>query len=646
MRQTQALLWLLLCCSLALPAAASAEDLYVAGNAAHSISGFQIDDEGLLTPIECAQEAPCASEAGPGTLAVSPNAKYVFLVNRAKETISTLAIGADGTLSKVACAKKCTTASEPAGTATTPNGKYVYVANSGAESITMYSVAAGGALTRVACKEAEQCKTEGRPFGLAVSPGGGFLYATDVSAERVSVFSIAAGGALTRLTTCGASCKTEVEPTGIAIAPNGQFLYVANRGSGTVSAFQIGAGVPSPIACAAASCKTGVEPTGITIAPNGQFLYVSNAGANSISAFQIAPNGALSPLECAAPGCETGAEPVGIAVSPDGRFLYAADARASTISPFSIESQGTLSGLSCTAPNCTTGSAAFFQSLAITPDQAPTASFTDTPVAAGSPSTFNASASTASPGQSVASYDWSFGDGTSVQSTSPTVSHSYAKAATYTATLTVTDSAGCSDQLIFTGQTASCNGSSGAQHTSTVTVPSVSLALKVSLGDLGKLRLSSFDPHGGKGPTPSRVELTLSSLRQSTARWREGKSLAHISSARKAPPVGTRFSFHLSQAASVTLTFLRARPGRRVAGRCVAPSRRNAHAHRCQRSVIAGTLKRAAGAGASTVHFYGLLSKRKRLSPGKYTLVLSATAASGAHATTTALHFTIIRPSG
>jgi hypothetical protein len=78
----------------------------------------------------------------------------------------------------------------------------------------------------------------------------------------------------------------------------------------------------------------------------------------------------------------------------------------------------------------------------------------------------------------------------------------------------------------------------------------------------------------------------------------------------------------------------------------VAPSRHNAHAHSCLRSVLAGTLKLTAGEGLDTLRFYGLLSRHKRLSPGIYTLVLSATSASGVHATTTALHFTIAKPSG
>jgi DNA-binding beta-propeller fold protein YncE len=658
MRQTLALLWLLLCCALALPAAASAEDLYVADSAANSISGFSIGSEGLLSPIACAEAALCETEAGPATLAISPNGKYVFVVDRTARSVSTFAIGSGGELSLVDCRKHCGTGTEPTGIATTPNGKYVYVANSGTGNlgpgtIAAFSVGPGGALTKVGCNPNKECETEGRPEDLAVSPNGRMLYATTAIRKGeteetgvVSIFSIGEGGELAPKP-CS-SCQTEVQPTGLTLTPNGEYLYVADQGSSSVSPFQIDSeGELSPIACGSA-CDTGTNPEGAAVSPSGKYLYVSNTAKEtvepaSVSRFSIGAGGTLSPVACELADCETANGTAGIAVDPDGDFLYTANSGTETISPFSIGLEGALAPIACVAPACSTQSSAFPQSLAITPDQAPIASFTDTPATAGSPSSFDASASTASPGRSVVGYDWDFGDGSSEVTTSPSTSHVYATANTYTVTLTVTDSADCSTEPIFTGQTASCNGSSNAEHTATVAVPSVNLNLKVSLGNL---KLTAGKLFGRGSISPARVKLTLSDVRESAARWREGKTLARISSSRRQPPIGTRFSFDLSQAASVTFTFFQSLPGRRVAKRCLAPSRHNAHAHSCLRSVLAGTLKLAAGAGLDTVHFYGLLSRHKRLSTGNYTLVLSATSASGVHATTTALHFAIAKPSG
>ncbi len=660
MRQTLALLWPLLCCSLALPAVSSAEDLYVANSAANSISGFSIGSEGLLSPIECAEKA-CETGAGPATLAISPNGKYVFVVNRTAASVSTFAIGAGGALSPVECAKHCTTAKEPTGIATSPDGKYVYVANSGEESIATFAVGKGGALTKVGCNPNKSCETpEGRPVGLAVSPDGKFLYATTGITKRakaepgiVSVFSIGSEGTLTPVE-CS-SCQTGVEPGAVTITPNGRFVYVANRAWDTVSVFVVGeTGTLSPLACTDPDCATGEEPQGATVSPNGKYLFVANTAKEPreplteppepafLSVFSIGADGALSPIACAGQSCETASEPGGVVVTPESRFLYTAASGAGIVAPFSIGLEGALSPIECASPACNVGSGKYLQSLAITPDQAPTASFTETPGTAGSATTFDASASAASPGHSVVSYDWSFGDGSSEATTSPSTSHVYATANTYAVTLTVTDSAGCSTEPIFTGQTASCNGSTSAQDTAKVVVPSVNLNLKVSLSNPKLLQFKLFG-RGSISPTP--VRLTLSGLRESATRWREGTALARISSSKKQPPIGTRFSFDLSQYASLAFTFSRSLLGRRVGKHCVAPSRRNEQARRCVRSVLAGTLRLSVGAGLSTLHFDGLISKHKRLSPGNYTLVLSATSASGVHATTTALHFTIARPS-
>jgi PKD repeat protein len=107
----------------------------------------------------------------------------------------------------------------------------------------------------------------------------------------------------------------------------------------------------------------------------------------------------------------------------------------------------------------------------ITPDQAPVASFSVTPAPAGSPTAFDASASTA-PSSPIAKYYWSFGDGTHATTTVPTVSHTYANAGTYTATLRLRDAAGTSTRRVFTDQTISRNGGRRAQTSQTVTISS------------------------------------------------------------------------------------------------------------------------------------------------------------------------------
>ncbi len=73
---------------------------------------------------------------------------------------------------------------------------------------------------------------------------------------------------------------------------------------------------------------------------------------------------------------------------------------------------------------------------------------------------FNASASVA-PEAPISEYAWSFGDGSSVVSASPSIIHGY-NAGSYVVVLTETDADGTSTKQVFTGQTMSLNGGPSA----------------------------------------------------------------------------------------------------------------------------------------------------------------------------------------
>jgi hypothetical protein len=139
---------------------------------------------------------------------------------------------------------------------------------------------------------------------------------------------------------------------------------------------------------------------------------------------------------------------------------------------------------------------------------------------------------------------------------------------------------------------------------------------------------------------------TLSGLGQTAKAWREGTKLARLSASgakgHRKLPVGTTFSFKLDRPAQVTFAFTQAARGRKVGRRCVAQTHRNRHKRRCTRTVVRGTLSFAAHAGTNRVRFQGLISRRKKLKPGSYKLLVTASAA-GKRSHTGTLSFTIVR---
>ncbi len=134
---------------------------------------------------------------------------------------------------------------------------------------------------------------------------------------------------------------------------------------------------------------------------------------------------------------------------------------------------------------------------------------------------------------------------------------------------------------------------------------------------------------------------TLTAVRQSASRWRDGSKLASISRRAKQPPIGTSFSFTLNTPATVSFSFSRQARGRSVAHRCVAKTQKNARRKACNLSVAAGGLSLAAETGTDRVSFQGRVSRRTRLKPGRYTLILTASNPTGTSAAQS-LSFTVV----
>ena len=106
-------------------------------------------------------------------------------------------------------------------------------------------------------------------------------------------------------------------------------------------------------------------------------------------------------------------------------------------------------------------------------------------------------------------------------------------------------------------------------------------------------------------------------------------------------PGGSRLSFELSEAATVTLTIARRKTGRRVGGRCRAQTRANRSRPRCTRYVTVGSLRRNGLAGPNSLTFSGRVNGRA-LRSGSYRLTLRARDAAGNRSAPRTVAFTVV----
>ena len=286
------------------------------------------------------------SNTDPVAVAVSPDGKYAYVVDRTSNSLSVLQTNLIGTGATVQVASVALGAgSSPLAVAVSPSGDTVLVADSGTTgsyagtvSVIDTDPADTGYLTRIATIDVNGTGTSADlPFAVAFSPDGTHAYVVDEANGAVTVLQTATPPS-------GDSFDYSYErmepnaglagtgPQGIAISPNDQMAYVTAL-NGYVYPFTIGtvSGQPGwlekvPPTGTQLRYAVGSTPGAIILSPEGQTAWVVNSGSDSVSQLNTATGGVTTPIT-------TSSTPSGEAITPDvGTYLEAND--NSTVSVF------------------------------------------------------------------------------------------------------------------------------------------------------------------------------------------------------------------------------------------------------------------------------------------------------------------------
>lgn len=412
---------------------------YVTGATSSEQAAFKID-------LATGSVAPGIELGGEGTaedVAITPDGKTAYVINLGMEgdevTPIDVATNVGGTPIPLGQFVNATAI------AITPDGSSAYVTGGGIGSSNVYEIdlASGTVVDEISFGIASLS-------GIAITPDGKTAYVAGsdaISEGHVFPIDLATGA-------IGASIEMGplTVPHGIAITPDGTRAYVTLRADNSVQQINLATN-----AIVGTGTTVGPTPQSIAITPDGTRAYVASY-ERFVTAINLVTN---TPAET---DFEQGHFLGDVATLPDGSRAYVTDTEAGeNLVPFDIPANTKGSAIPMTDDRP--------DAIAIVPNQGPRAAFTAAPQPGlpGESIAFNAGGSSDSDG-SVVRYQWDFGDGTTASSGGASPSHSYAKAGTYTVTLTVTDNEGCSTTIVFTGQTAHCNGSVLARTTRTVTV--------------------------------------------------------------------------------------------------------------------------------------------------------------------------------
>jgi 6-phosphogluconolactonase len=280
-----------------------------------------------------------------GALVFDARLQRFFAVNAGSDTISMLALDADGNLT--ALSTVASGGMRPV-SVTARNG-IIYVANQG--DVNASSVNAnisgfrvqGDSLVAIAGSTRPLSATSDvRPTNIAFTPDGKYLVVAERFAHKLSTFEVVNGVAQAG----NFQTSAGMQPFAFDFSPEG-YLVVAEVGSGgangsSASSYSISStGTLTPVTSALATNQTAA----CWLVMAGGFAYVANAASANITGLVVAENGTLTLRDQNGVTATTAAGSIDLAVPPDHGYLYALAGTPRQLFTFSISADGGLTAL-------------------------------------------------------------------------------------------------------------------------------------------------------------------------------------------------------------------------------------------------------------------------------------------------------------
>ncbi len=375
------------------------------------VNAFKVDSvSGALFPLP---DSPFPSGGrNPVALVVSPNNKYIYVVNHDDSSVVEYAVGTDGKIYSQNTYN--TTGSFPTAIAIDPSGKFLLVAftyqqgftnaSPGPGGVDVFPINSDGSLVNKQLWHSKAAFTVGQLVFdgknvervLTAGTSGASQPAWNPSVSGAtndgSVIWINEGPTTTSCNSsapCLSVAPVGCNPVGINVSAKSNFVYVLDQNLSpspatctatsstpasspianqplilgfsldTSNTTQGGALTPIPGNDATGHGFTaGVQPSAIITNTAGQNVYVTDEASNLIYSYSIQSNGSLTPN---GGPFTTGASPISLTIDPLGRFLYVANYNANTIGMYNIGTGGTLSSAAGSAsvgvgtnPSCVT----------------------------------------------------------------------------------------------------------------------------------------------------------------------------------------------------------------------------------------------------------------------------------------------------
>jgi DNA-binding beta-propeller fold protein YncE len=328
--------------------------VYVNDNTAgaNTVAGYYRLADGTLTAIPGSPFAVGGAGTGhatasQGSLQLSPDGRFLLVVDAGSNQISVLRINRDGSLRIADGGPVSSNGANPVSIAVSHDLVYVANADPTSPNYTGFRLGFSGHLYAIPGSTVS-LPAGSQPGDVLFSGDGRSLVGTRVGSSLIDSFVVGWDGRLHAA--FGSPFAAQgLGPFGSEFSPTNPFqLFVSNAhggaGNGSVSAFTDGFGGNLTSIGSSPYADLQTAPCWVEISHDGRYLFAVNTAVSTISSYSIAGNGTLTLLGSITMNNPSGRGPEDARLSPDGSTLWVVDSGADAISGFSVNG-GTLTEL-------------------------------------------------------------------------------------------------------------------------------------------------------------------------------------------------------------------------------------------------------------------------------------------------------------
>jgi|Tabmets5t2r1_1033131.scaffolds.fasta_scaffold14863_1 6-phosphogluconolactonase len=280
--------------------------------------------------------------ASQGSVMLSDDGRWLFVVNAGSDDLSVFAVAADG-LALVGRVD----AGGVRPTSVTAHHDLLYVLSTGGEgapaSLHGFRLGDGGQLAPLEGSRRQLSRPDADPAQIGFSPDGRTLVVTERATDTIGSYVVGQDGSIEGPTVLASSGPT---PYGFDFTPAGVLVVTEAAGGklGAASASSYALAGPGSLSLVSGSVgDTRSEVCWAAVSPDSRHVYVTNFGDGTVSSYTIAADGGLELLQAVAGTTVEGQKGVrDEAISRDGRYLFALHADVQQLFGWQVHQDGSL----------------------------------------------------------------------------------------------------------------------------------------------------------------------------------------------------------------------------------------------------------------------------------------------------------------